>query len=127
MNDDFHERLTALRAARVADLDLVAELSQQVESLEARVRDLEAWARRRHAEEKREAESPQTSVTPARGLFCAFCAKPLDARGQRLFCSKRCSNAWHHQHGWRATPSPKISRNGDRFQSTIVAGEGERR
>jgi hypothetical protein len=87
---EFLDHLASLRAARLADLDLVAALYEQVELLDARVGALEAEMRR-----QRQAETPSKPKAMARvkGLFCVYCAKPLgEAKTARIFCSRGCSN-----------------------------------
>lgn len=120
---DFDEHLASLRSVRLADLQLIELLHKQIRALDKRVGELETLVRRNA--QLREATKPHTKV---RGLYCNYCGKPFDpaTKTKSLFCSRACSNRWHHQHPG-LTAQPKLSRNGDTFQSTIVAGEGERR
>ena len=122
---EFADRVAALRAARVADLDLIIKLHEQICSLNARVGALEAETRRQH--ERPEASIKLKAAARARGLFCNYCGKPFGAatKTKSVFCSRGCSNRWHHQHPGMLA-QPRLSLNGDRFQSTIVAGVGER-
>jgi hypothetical protein len=121
---EFDDKLATMRAARVADLDLIAELFERIKLLDARVGALDGLLRRQR--ERPEAQTKPKATARVKGVFCVYCGKPLgEAKTARVFCSRACANRWHAQHrGMRA--QPRLSLNGDRFQSTIVAGEGER-
>ena len=123
--NEFAERLAALRAVRVADLDLSAALHEQIRLLDGRVGALEAQLLRQRGQAETAAKPAATAR--ARGLYCNFCSKPFGTvtKTKSVFCSRACANRWHAQHPG-LTAQPRLSLNGGRFQSTIVAGVGER-
>jgi hypothetical protein len=118
---EFDDRLAAVRSARLADLQLLELLHKQVRLLDERVGELEAWIGG-----QRQQTATHAARSKVRGVYCGFCGRPLgEAKNKRLFCSRGCANRWHHQHPGM-TAKPKMTRNGNGFASTIIAGEGER-
>jgi len=122
---EFDDKLAAMRATRVADLDLIAELHERIKLLDARVDALEGQLQRQPG--RSEVSTKPAAATRVKGLYCNFCGKPFGAatKAKSVFCSRACANRWHAQHPG-LTARPRMRLNGDRFAATIVAGEGER-
>ena len=71
---EFADRLAALRAARVADLDLIAALFEQIKAARRARGRARSQLRRQHA---RPECRPSPSGGAREGLYCNFCGKPL--------------------------------------------------